>query len=192
MLSTIVGLFCPIVGLFCPYSRSILTLVWSAQVGSVEYKQNLDPSVPYLPPVCLVGMCKGQYGQAAPLLGGAQYDVFVKLNWYKYYMVVGVVAKTQQALERQALKSPHIVGLFCPYSRSLLTLILCTQALLRGNLRPHLRQAEGWHVPRAVHGTRYHHVHRSDLRLRQDPQGLPGRSLPSLCLENTFYREHIV
>ena len=28
---------------------------------------------------------------------------------------------------RQALKSPHIVGLFCPYSRSLLTLVWSTQ-----------------------------------------------------------------
>jgi hypothetical protein len=29
---------------------------------------------------------------------------------------------------KQALKSPHIVGLFCPYSRSLLTLVRSTQA----------------------------------------------------------------
>jgi hypothetical protein len=29
---------------------------------------------------------------------------------------------------RQALKSPHIVGLFCPYSRSLLTLVWSAQA----------------------------------------------------------------
>ena len=153
------------------------------KVGSAEYKQNLDPSVPYIPPVCLIGMCKGEYGQAAPLLGGAQYDVRVKLNWFKYYMVVGVVAKTQQALERQVLKSPlnrcsylvtfapmlHMLGLLFPYSRSLLTLVWSAQALLRGDLRPQLHQAEGWHVQGAVSGTRYHVVHRSDVYLRQEP-----------------------
>jgi hypothetical protein len=45
-------------------------------------------------------MCKGKYGQASAQLAGSQYDLRVNLNWYKYYMVFGVVAKTQQALER--------------------------------------------------------------------------------------------
>jgi hypothetical protein len=38
-------------------------------------------------------------------------------------------AEREQA---QLLKSPHIVGLFCPYSRSLLTLVWSTQAQLLG------------------------------------------------------------
>jgi len=69
-------------------------------VGSPEYQQNQDPSTEFIPPVCNIGMCKAEYGQASPLLAGAQYTLRVNLNWYKYYMVMGVVAKTQQALER--------------------------------------------------------------------------------------------
>eukprot|EP00277_Geminigera_cryophila_P040753 CAMPEP_0173105700 /NCGR_PEP_ID=MMETSP1102-20130122/40342_1 /TAXON_ID=49646 /ORGANISM="Geminigera sp., Strain Caron Lab Isolate" /LENGTH=446 /DNA_ID=CAMNT_0014002157 /DNA_START=110 /DNA_END=1450 /DNA_ORIENTATION=- len=68
--------------------------------GTTEYDQNQDTKLPYIPPQCLIGMCKGSYGQAAPLMGGAQYTLRVNLNWFKYYMVIGVVAKTQQALER--------------------------------------------------------------------------------------------
>ena len=39
-------------------------------------------------------------------------------------------AQAEDAARQQALhlKSPHIVGLFCPYSRSLLTLVWSTQA----------------------------------------------------------------
>jgi hypothetical protein len=32
---------------------------------------------------------------------------------------------------RRALKSPHLVGLFCPYSRSLLTIVWSAQAHLQ-------------------------------------------------------------
>ena len=68
--------------------------------GSPEYEQNQDPNLEFVPPKCKVGMCKATYGQSSPLLGGAEYTLSVDLNWYKYYMVVGVIAKTQQALER--------------------------------------------------------------------------------------------
>ena len=68
--------------------------------GSPEYEQNQDPNLEFVPPKCKVGMCKATYGQSSPLLGGAEYTLRVDLNWYKYYMVVGVIAKTQQALER--------------------------------------------------------------------------------------------
>ena len=37
-------------------------------------------------------------------------------------------ASARRPSRRQALKSPHIVGLFCPYSRSLLTLVWSAQA----------------------------------------------------------------
>mmetsp|Transcript_36892 Transcript_36892/g.83181 ORF Transcript_36892/g.83181 Transcript_36892/m.83181 type:complete len:441 (-) Transcript_36892:96-1418(-) len=51
-------------------------------------------------PPCSEGMCDGVYGQSLPALAGSQYEVRVNFLWYRYYVIIGVVAKTKQALER--------------------------------------------------------------------------------------------
>ena len=58
--------------------------------------------------------------------------IYIHTHTYIYVYIGGdaVLGRTGGAAIgcRQALKSPHILGLFCPYSKSLLTLVWSAQA----------------------------------------------------------------